>query len=161
MTTKQDTLVSGENIKTINNQNILGSGNIEIEGVSDYTELTNKPSINGTALEGNVNLATPEQLNAKQNTLVSGTNIKTINNESLLGSGNITIEGEPAANPFKGWFDNLTSLQTITPVVGDYAYVKGATTTDPVKIYECTTNGTWSDSGREVDTSNVQSFGSG
>lgn len=29
----------------------------------------------------------------KQNTLVSGTNIKTINGQSLLGSGNITIEG--------------------------------------------------------------------
>ena len=28
-----------------------------------------------------------------QRTLVSGTNIKTINNESLLGSGNITISG--------------------------------------------------------------------
>lgn len=32
-------------------------------------------------------------INAKQNTLVSGTNIKTINNQSLLGSGNITISG--------------------------------------------------------------------
>ena len=32
-------------------------------------------------------------LNAKQDTLVSGTNIKTINNESILGSGNIEIEG--------------------------------------------------------------------
>ena len=29
----------------------------------------------------------------KQDTLVSGTNIKTINNESILGSGNITISG--------------------------------------------------------------------
>ena len=29
---KQDTLVSGTNIKTINNQNILGEGNIEIQG---------------------------------------------------------------------------------------------------------------------------------
>ena len=29
----------------------------------------------------------------KQDTLVSGTNIKTINNESILGSGNITIQG--------------------------------------------------------------------
>lgn len=29
----------------------------------------------------------------KQDTLVSGTNIKTINNTSILGSGNITIEG--------------------------------------------------------------------
>ena len=32
-------------------------------------------------------------LNAKQNTLVSGTNIKTINNESILGSGNIEVQG--------------------------------------------------------------------
>lgn len=31
---KQDTLVSGENIKTINNQSILGEGNISIEGGS-------------------------------------------------------------------------------------------------------------------------------
>ena len=29
----------------------------------------------------------------KQDTLVSGTNIKTINGASILGSGNITIEG--------------------------------------------------------------------
>ena len=32
-------------------------------------------------------------LAAKQNTLISGTNIKTINSQSLLGSGNITISG--------------------------------------------------------------------
>lgn len=33
-------------------------------------------------------------LNEKQNLLISGTNIKTINNESLLGSGNITITSD-------------------------------------------------------------------
>ncbi|WP_196302668.1 hypothetical protein, partial [Streptococcus pneumoniae] len=32
-------------------------------------------------------------VNAKQNTLVSGTNIKTINSTSLLGSGDIVISG--------------------------------------------------------------------
>lgn len=32
-------------------------------------------------------------LSGKQDTLVSGTNIKTINNESILGSGNIDIQG--------------------------------------------------------------------
>ena len=39
---KQDTLVSGTNIKTINNQNILGSGNIEItaETGEKFVELT-------------------------------------------------------------------------------------------------------------------------
>lgn len=34
------------------------------------------------------------KLSSKQDTLVSGTNIKTVNNESLLGGGNITIQGE-------------------------------------------------------------------
>lgn len=37
--------------------------------------------------------AVTQSLSSKQDTLVSGTNIKTINNESLLGSGNITISG--------------------------------------------------------------------
>lgn len=35
------------------------------------------------------------QWNGKQDTLVSGTNIKTVNNESLLGSGNISVVGTP------------------------------------------------------------------
>lgn len=40
-----------------------------------------------------VSTATQTALNGKQATLVSGTNIKSINNESILGSGNITISG--------------------------------------------------------------------
>jgi hypothetical protein len=42
-----------------------------------------------------VTSAIQTQLNAKQATLVSGTNIKTINSTSLLGSGDITIAGNP------------------------------------------------------------------
>lgn len=38
-------------------------------------------------------LATKEELNGKQDVLVSGTNIKTINGNTILGSGNITLEG--------------------------------------------------------------------
>lgn len=37
--------------------------------------------------------AITQAVSGKQDTLVSGTNIKTINNESLLGSGNIDIQG--------------------------------------------------------------------
>lgn len=37
MALKQDALVSGTNIKTINNESILGSGNITIQGGSTYT----------------------------------------------------------------------------------------------------------------------------
>ena len=47
-------------------------------------------SITGT-LSNQTDLQT--ELNAKQATLVSGTNIKTINGNSLLGSGNLTISG--------------------------------------------------------------------
>lgn len=53
-----------------------------------YNDLTDKPSIPDTT-----NLATKTELNAKQDALISGTNVKTINNESILGEGNITIEG--------------------------------------------------------------------
>ena len=44
---KQDTLVSGTNIKTINNQSLLGSGDITISGggVTSYNDLTDKPTI--------------------------------------------------------------------------------------------------------------------
>lgn len=38
---KQDSLVSGTNIKTINNESILGSGNITISGGGSYTAGTN------------------------------------------------------------------------------------------------------------------------
>lgn len=41
----------------------------------------------------NNEVATKTDLNSKQDTLVSGTNIKTIGGQSLLGSGNITIPG--------------------------------------------------------------------
>ncbi len=93
----QKKLISGTNIATINNQSLLEGGNITISGgsggTSDYTQLTNKPSINGETLEGNINLATPSDLASKQDTLVSGQNIATINNRSLLEGGNITISG--------------------------------------------------------------------
>ncbi len=85
----QPALVSGTNIKTINSQSLVGSGNVTISftksdlglGNVDNTSDANKP----------ISTATQTALNAKQATLVSGTNIKTINSTSLLGSGNISI----------------------------------------------------------------------
>ena len=74
---KQDKLIDGSNIKTINGESILGSGNITISGGNVDTS----------------NLATKSELNAKQDKLVSGTNIKTVNGQSIVGSGNITITG--------------------------------------------------------------------
>lgn len=47
LSSKQDRLVSGTNIKTINNQSLLGAGNINITGGSpNYRNLTINPDAN-------------------------------------------------------------------------------------------------------------------
>lgn len=137
----QDKLVSGTNIKTINNTSLLGSGNINIQGgssyvfvatygVTTYQELYNAMTSGKAILYRQTNgvktypitscvyLDTLNQIrfivmnnelggmqytvsntnewsmsptNRLQIQLISGTSIKTINNESLLGSGDISI----------------------------------------------------------------------
>lgn len=49
-------------------------------------------------------------LATKQATLVSGTNIKTVNGNSLLGSGDITISGGVAWGNITGTLSNQTDL---------------------------------------------------
>ena len=49
-------------------------------------------------------LYTDTQLSYKQATLVSGTNIKTINNNSILGSGNLEIDSLPSQSGNNGKF---------------------------------------------------------
>ena len=185
LATKQDTLVSGENIKTVNGESLLGSSNMELatkaelnakqDVISDLDSIRSGAALGATALQSVPseyateqwvneqgflkehqdisNLATKAELNAKQDvitdldtirsgaalgatalqsvpseyvtetelnnkgyltsvpdtyalkseipdistkqdTLVSGTNIKTVNGTSLLGSGNIEIAKE-------------------------------------------------------------------
>ena len=43
-------------------------------------------------------------LDSKQATLVSGTNIKTVNNQSILGSGNLAVDGLPSQTSQSGKF---------------------------------------------------------
>lgn len=145
---KQDVLISGENIKTINNESILGNGNIEIDlGPINYDDIQNKPMINNVELYGNMSLSelgiqpagnyatmndlteesraifneiettyynknqTNNLLNNKQNTLISGQNIKTINSESLLGEGNIIIQGGGSSD-----YEDLENLPKINNI---------------------------------------------
>ena len=99
--TKQDTLVSGTNIKTINGASILGNGDITIAGGGDVdltnyvtkTELNNKGYLTSVPSEYVTDSELTNGLRNKQDTLVSGTNIKTINGTSILGDGDITIAG--------------------------------------------------------------------
>lgn len=126
---KQDTLVSGTNIKTVNGESLLGEGNILINSVDVDSALsaTSENPVQNKVITNKVNtieqsisnlsntiptkvsdltndsgyitnaaltdLATKEEVSAKQDTLVSGTNIKTINGNSILGAGNIEIQG--------------------------------------------------------------------
>lgn len=86
--TKQDILVSGSTLKSINGATLLGSGEVSIDknfvGLSniDNTSDENKP----------LSLSAVQALNLKQNVLVSGTNVKTLNNSSILGSGNVVLD---------------------------------------------------------------------
>ena len=56
------------------------------EAMEIVAEKANSPQIDTSSF------ATKEELAKKQDILVSGTNIKTVNGESLLGSGNIVIQ---------------------------------------------------------------------
>jgi hypothetical protein len=82
-------------VKSITQSNIT-SWNNKSDFSGSYTDLTNKPTIPSKTSDLTNDSGFIDNTyhdSTKQNTLVSGTNIKTINNQTLLGSGNITIEG--------------------------------------------------------------------
>lgn len=70
----------------------------------DNTSDANKP----------ISTVTQTALDSKQAFLVSGTNIKTINNQSLLGSGNIAIAGGAEAFPIGAVFLSVVSTNPNT-----------------------------------------------
>ena len=95
---------NGFSFKRHNAFEIRENGDIYIADTND-TETTHyydKPmiklqdSIGGTSYSAGTGIDITNDVisvTGKQDTLISGTNIKTINNESLLGSGNIVIQG--------------------------------------------------------------------
>jgi hypothetical protein len=86
----------------------------------DNTSDANKP----------VSSATQSALNGKQDTLVSGTNIKTVNGTSVLGSGNISISSAVAWGGVTGTLSNQTDLQTaLDGKVDENSAITGATKT--------------------------------
>ena len=94
---KQDALESGTNIKTVNNQSILGAGNLDVGSDitvdSELSSTSENPVQNKAIYDqfATVNDSIREGLAHKQNTLESGTNIKTVNNQSILGEGNLDV----------------------------------------------------------------------
>jgi len=100
---KQDTLVSGTNIKSINGSSVLGSGNLVVSSSAAWGLIT-----------GTLSTQTDLQsaLDSKQATLISATNIKTINGTSVLGSGDIAISTSTSWGSISGTLSSQTDLQT-------------------------------------------------
>lgn len=88
-TSRQATLVSGQNIKTVNNTTLLGSGNVAVQPTLESGSNIKKIRIDSSDYDLLASPATPLSVQAP---LVSGTNIKTINTQSLLGSGNLQVQ---------------------------------------------------------------------
>jgi len=105
---KQDNLVSGTNIKTVNGESLLGSGDITIEGSGSDVDTSNYVTKDDLQ----------DAVGDKQDKLISGTNVKTINGKSILGSGDITIEGSGSGDSGSNTFDTEVddSMETTADV---------------------------------------------
>ena len=114
LATKQDSLISGHNIKTINGQDVLGQGNIEISGGGTVDSELSETSENPVQ-----NKVITTALNGKQDSLVSGTTIKTINGNSILGEGNMEITGGTVDTTMSDTSENAVQNKVIK------AYVDG------------------------------------
>jgi hypothetical protein len=102
LTTETDPVFSSSQASNITSTDITNLGNLS--GINSGDQTSSDFDIKD--LTDSTNLKTT--WNNKQNELISGTNIKTINSESLLGSGNIDISGG-TENSFETVSKNLKS----------------------------------------------------
>lgn len=128
LNTNNDVVSKYEIIANLNGTIIEGNSNVKVTITSiesediDLSEYATKEELNDYALKSELpdvsNLATKSEVNSKQDTLVSGTSIKTINGESLLGSGDIEITGGSS----EVTWDNVTEKPTFATVAtsGNY-----------------------------------------
>jgi len=80
-------------VTSVNNTQPDASGNVTLT-IPDTSNLANK-DLSNLSSTGNAKFQAP---------LVSGTNIKTINNNSILGNGNLTLDGLPTQTGQSGKF---------------------------------------------------------
>ncbi len=173
---KQDVLVSGTNIKTVNNISLLGSGNIDTNDIfiaeydnNSYSDITNAIT-SGKAVflrkeddtvlsntlyyplsyiddsnstyyfsmvgDDTTNVVSVDNTSSwsyrstdLQAKLISGTSIKTINNESLLGSGNINISSGGTVD--QTYDPTSTNAQSGVAIAGA-GFLTGITSSDIV-----------------------------
>lgn len=136
---------TGDNTAISGTPKVLSDGNgnnLPMEVSTTGVNLTGSPTVNAVAI------ANTTQVAAKQDTLVSGTNIKTINGTSLLGSGNIPVVTSPsgvsgaiqfsngsafasdASNLFWDDTNNRLGIGTNTPTATEHIVGSSNTATD-------------------------------
>ena len=87
----------------------------QLENDSKYITADDLPSV-----ELPENIATLDDVAKKQDQLISGENIKTINGQSVLGNGNISIEGGNGNVDLSGYVTKVDADKAYQPK-GDYA----------------------------------------
>lgn len=125
----------------------------ELTAIGTVSDETVLPAVyvSGTTVNSTANKISIEQISTKvqddmstalagkQDTLVSGTNIKTINNESLLGSGNLDVDGLPSQTGQSGKFlttdgTNASWAQVSTPESGADTSLSNLTDAGKIRI---------------------------
>ena len=119
-------------------QTSLGKADTALQSET-YTGTITSVKMNGTTIasSGEADLGTViTDISGKQDTLVSGTNIKTINSNSILGEGNITTETIQYSTMPTASVDNLGKI---------VQYTGTTTTTAPIytngHFYKCVSDG--------------------
>lgn len=93
--TSQGYLTSHQDISTLATKQEVTEGLAGKQDKGDYALKSELPDISGLATKAELaSKADASALASKQDTLVSGTNIKTVNGQTLLGNGNIAIDGQ-------------------------------------------------------------------
>ena len=130
----------------------------EVATTGNYNDLFNKPTIPTTTSEltNDSGFITDSYHDStKQDTLVSGTNIKTINNNSLLGSGNITISGGGSATDVQINGTSITSSGTANILTnGTYSSTNKIATMSDIPSVPTKTSDLTNDSGFITNTVN-------
>jgi rubrerythrin len=131
---KQDKLVSGTNIKTINGESILGEGNIEIQGGGNTSNLATKEELANLANEIVANeevvAAAFNDVNERINAIsenVSGTTVTKEELESTVETINQTISDNKSATDTA--IEGLeTSIGNVDAKFANYATTESLTT---------------------------------
>lgn len=151
---KQDALVSGTNIKTINNNSILGSGDLTITGSSTDVQINDTSITAG----GVANIKTNSAYNASTNKIATMSDLPTVPtkvSELTNDSGFISSESDPvfsasdaygitstdisnwnAKSDFSGSYTDLTDKPTIPSDTGDLTNGAGFITSSDIAAKE-------------------------